>query len=231
MRRLLTRFGFVPVTVARQFCHTTFGLLDQHPNEPNAWSPDEKNPVTLAPCPPHVAPGSSATTPCAHRRLSSPSAANCPQPNKRKKQADGSHPAVIHPPSLPTPLETFYRAVAELLGTERSKEGDVSDLFDPRQEALQAFDLYIAEYDRYVQEDHLESLNCGRIRVPIACNFGASGSGKTSQLQLLCQHFRSLHKKKMPSSSTSRLTAIITQQTSTVVRLWPIESPYGFYKA
>ena len=196
MRRLLTRFGFVPVTVARQFCRPTFGLLSQHPNEPNAWSPDEKTPVTLAPSPPHVAPGSSPTTPCATTGPELAVGSKLPPAKQDKKQADGCHPAVIHPPSLPTPLETFDRAVAELLGSERSKEDDVSDLFDPRQEALQAFDLYIAEYDRHVQEDNLKSLNCDRIRVPIACNFGASGSGKTSQLQLLCRHFRSLHEKK-----------------------------------
>ena len=68
----------------------------------------------------------------------------------------------------------------------------MSDLFDPRQEALQAFDLYTAEYDWYVRKLHLED---DGNRVPIACNFGASGSGKTSQLLLLCRHFRSLHPK------------------------------------
>ena len=215
MRRLLTRFGLVPVTVARQFCRPTFGPLRQ----PNAWSPDEKNPVTLAPSPPHVAPGSSATTPCATTRpelaVSSklhppradldddvPRRKQCactiaehdvrqPPVKEEKQQADGSHPAAIHPPSLPKSFETFDRAVAELLGSERSKEGDVSDLFDPRQEALQAFDLYTAKYDWYVQEKNLAAEGN---RVPIACNFGASGSGKTSQLSLLCRHFRSLHK-------------------------------------
>ena len=113
-----------------------------------------------------------------------------PQPIASVATAD---PAVTHPPSLPTPLETFDRVVAELLGPERSKEGDVSDLFDPRQEALQAFDLYTAEYDWYVQRGNLEKHH--GMRVPIACNFGASGSGKTSQLSLLCRHFRSLHEK------------------------------------
>ena len=124
--------------------------------------------------------------------LSSPSAANSPPAKQDKKQADRSHPAVVHPPSLPKTLKTFYRAVTKLLGSERSKEGDVSDLFDPRQEALQAFDLYTAKYNWYVQEKNLAAEGN---RVPIACNFGASGSGKTSQLLLLCQHFRSLHPK------------------------------------
>ena len=117
---------------------------------------------------------------------------------KRKREEDeprktgvvAETPVVTHPPSLPTPLETFDHAVAELLGSERCKEADVSDLFDPRQEALQAFDLCTAQYDRYVRLDHLDYQG---MRVPIACNFGASGSGKTTQLLLLCQHFRSLH--------------------------------------
>ena len=182
MRRLLTRFGVVPVTVAREFCHTTFGLLRQHPNGPNAWNPDEKNPVAH-----HDVPRCKQ---CGYT-IAEHDVGQPPVKQQEIQQADGSHPAATHPPSLPTPLETFYRAVAKLLGTERSKEGDVSHLFDPRQEALQAFDLYIAEYGRYVQMDHLEKDD--GMRVPIACNFGASGSGKTSQLLLLCQHFRSLH--------------------------------------
>ena len=119
-----------------------------------------------------------------------------PQPIASVATAD---PAVTHPASLPTPLETFDRAVAELLGSERFNEGDVSHFFDPRQEALQAFDLYIAEYKTYVEKGNnvqkVQNLKYDLSRVPIACNFGASGSGKTSQLFLLCQHFRSLHEK------------------------------------
>ena len=41
----------------------------------------------------------------------------------------------------------------------------------------------------------MDHLDYDGMRVPIACNFGASGSGKTTQLLLLCQHFRSLHPK------------------------------------
>ena len=108
-----------------------------------------------------------------------------------KKQAGKACPAATHAPNLPTSLKTFDRAEAELLGSERSNgKFDLSDVFDPRQEALQAFDLYTAEYDRFVREVNLASEGN---RVPIACNFGASGSGKTSQLLLLCRHFRSLH--------------------------------------
>ena len=70
--------------------------------------------------------------------------------------------------------------------------------FDPRRAARMAFDACVTRYEGHVdqtvrtaikQPRNPNALERDALRVPIACNAGRPGTGKTIQLGLLCQEF------------------------------------------
>jgi hypothetical protein len=83
--------------------------------------------------------------------------------------------------TLKTGLETF----------PQENRSESQKPFDPRKEAVNSFSSFLDAADQAGKHD-VTKLENDKIRIPIAANSGTAGSGKTTQLEILCDEFSKL---------------------------------------